>query len=59
MAFFKCNHFGIVLEVVTDHDIEGMRKHSDYSEVDKAAFDAYHNKTDAKAAKAKKPDSSE
>ena len=32
MAKFKCNHSGNVFEFTTEHDIETMREHSEYSE---------------------------
>lgn len=30
---FKCQHTGNIVEFTTEHDIETMRKHTEYTEV--------------------------
>lgn len=37
MALFKCNRSGNIVEFRLDHDIESMRKHPEYTEVDTSA----------------------
>jgi len=59
MAFFKCKHFGAVFEFTADNDVESMRKHFEYEEVDKKAYEAYLAKTATQDKKSKKADSQE
>ena len=59
MAYFKCKHFGAVFEFTTEHDIEGMRKHFEYEEVDKKEYDAYHSRSASSEKKSKKAESNE
>lgn len=33
MAKFKCQHTGNIVEFTAEHDIETMRKHTEYTEV--------------------------
>lgn len=59
MAYFKCKHFGAVFEFTAENDVEGMRKHFEYEEVDKKEYDAYVSKSTASEKKSKKADSQE
>jgi len=33
MAKFKCQHTGNIVEFTAEHDIDAMRKHTEYTEV--------------------------
>jgi len=57
MAFFKCKHFGAVFEFTADNDVESMRKHFEYDEVDKKEYDSYISKLTTQEKKNKKADS--
>lgn len=33
MAKFKCQHTGNIVEFTAEHDIDAMRKHTEYTEI--------------------------
>lgn len=40
MAKFKCQHTGNIVEFTAEHDIETMRKHTEYTEVKEEPVEA-------------------